>query len=485
MVMTGNGRVLRASGGANQFGAVTSANGQTLYTQAGEATQKMAAYGSPYAPGAATLASAQSSPMQSNLTNDVPLVSLGCNCGSKGAFKELGHGAETLPFDWMCTTLEGVLKFISTDFQGFFDFQTVSQHTVSGVNFTLYRSDCHSFWHDDLKDPAEVEKYRRRIQRFCGISANNGPVLFVRLAASTDEIEQVGRLSQQLTQRFGPRAMLLLILDLQGSNPPGACTVAGLDNLMLYFLPTSTGGYEKYGPAINAALAWAAGRPNALRQLPTLASASALAMPTNWGYYGMGGIPAFEESRPAQVHHLPAQSLEASSGVAAALVAKPNVSMHPASALPAGVSHPPQLHHAPLPAPSTRVGVASALAALGPLGNNGVAPARGDTGPPQIHWVPPQTPEHYPTLLGRHAAAPEGRDSGEKPSGTAEMDALQALAQPEPAHNDAHESEHEAPAHPSKARGKGRRSREVADVLERIGDTMEGVLGWFGRKARK
>lgn len=205
------------------------------------------------------------------------------------------------------------MKFISTDFQGFFDFQSVSDHNVSGVNFTLYRSYCHSFWHDDLNDPAEVEKYQRRIKRFNGISASNDPVLFVRMAASTDEIGQIDQLSSLLKQKFGPRAMLLHIIDLQGSNPAGPCRVAGLDDVLLYYLPTTSGGYEKYGPALNAALAWVAGEATNLKELENLGSACALAVPTRWGHYGMGGIPAFEDSRPLEVsqqHARPAEMVQ-------------------------------------------------------------------------------------------------------------------------------------------------------------------------------
>merc|ERR1719247_867106 len=52
----------------------------------------------------------------------IPLVSLGCSCGPKLSFKEIGRGAETLPFDWVRTRLSAVTHFLSSDFQGFFDF---------------------------------------------------------------------------------------------------------------------------------------------------------------------------------------------------------------------------------------------------------------------------------------------------------------------------------------------------------------------------
>merc|ERR1719401_534533 len=38
---------------------------------------------------------------QSIAKDDIQLVSLGCACAIKMAFKEMGRGAETLPFDWI------------------------------------------------------------------------------------------------------------------------------------------------------------------------------------------------------------------------------------------------------------------------------------------------------------------------------------------------------------------------------------------------
>jgi hypothetical protein len=146
---------------------------------------------------------------------EVSLVSLGCYCGPKLTFQRMGRGAETLPFDWIRTTHEGVLHFLTTDFEGFYDFLT--QKPVPGCTaMTMYRSHHHSFWHDDPTDPGMHERYERRFQRFRDIDASSRPVLFVRVAADAQaELAGAPDLAAELAARFGPRAALLLVLNFQ------------------------------------------------------------------------------------------------------------------------------------------------------------------------------------------------------------------------------------------------------------------------------
>ncbi|CAE7658640.1 ACP5 [Symbiodinium necroappetens] len=128
-------------------------------------------------------------------TEQIMLVSLGCFCGPKLSFKNIGRGAETLPFDWMRTRHEGLVHFLrngwdeSTGWNGFFEFN--SKKVVPGVSMTTYRSYYHSFWHDDPTDPGMHERYQRRISRFNNIDATSKPVLFVRTVPTTQELKVV------------------------------------------------------------------------------------------------------------------------------------------------------------------------------------------------------------------------------------------------------------------------------------------------------
>merc|ERR1712194_252783 len=93
--------------------------------------------------------------------------------------------------------------------------------------------------------------------------------------------------------QFGSQAVLLLLIDCQGSEALGPCTVGGLDNLLVHYL-NGANGTTKFCEPIKNALDWAARLPTRAVQLRDLAAAAAVAKPVTPGFYGMGGIPAFE-----------------------------------------------------------------------------------------------------------------------------------------------------------------------------------------------
>jgi len=229
----------------------------------------------------------------------IPLVSLGCSCGPKMAFDEMGRGSETLPLDWMCTTLEGVIGFLTTEFQGFYQFNSIEAATMpEGTNIKVFRGVNHSWWHDDPTNPATQEKYNRRISRLFSMKSVNEPILFVRVAATTDELPMVDTLARKLVEKFGPRAMLLIVIGGQLPNNVGPCIVSSIPNLMVYYMHGG-GGMNMYCPAIAAGLEWAAGKsPSNCQRLPDLRTAQSRATASHAGLFGMGGVPAFENIAP-------------------------------------------------------------------------------------------------------------------------------------------------------------------------------------------
>eukprot|EP00440_Ansanella_granifera_P052809 gb/GFBE01057259.1/.p1 GENE.gb/GFBE01057259.1/~~gb/GFBE01057259.1/.p1 ORF type:complete len:855 (+),score=207.07 gb/GFBE01057259.1/:1-2565(+) len=238
-------------------------------------------------------------------TEHIMLVSLGCFCGPKLSFKNIGRGAETLPFDWMRTRHKGLVHFLnnawdeSTDFNGFFDF--VSKKVVPGCNMTTYRSFYHSFWHDDPTDPGMHSRYKRRIARFNGIDAETKPVLFVRTIPTTEELKDVPELLELLMKRHGKQAYLLLIIDFQNT-AQGAALVEGISNLMVYYLSGSSHVDQDglpappYGGPVNLALDWIVGRSINAMQFTNMEKIIQCADPTEWGLNGLGGLYAFEQS---------------------------------------------------------------------------------------------------------------------------------------------------------------------------------------------
>ncbi|CAJ1395978.1 unnamed protein product [Effrenium voratum] len=236
-------------------------------------------------------------------TEGIMLVSLGCFCGPKLSFKNIGRGAETLPFDWMRTRHEGLVHFLQngwderTNFNGFFEF--TSKKVVPGCQMTTYRDYFHSFWHDDPTDPGMHERYKRRIKRFNSIDARSEAVLFVRTIPSTSELDQVPELLNLLMKRHGPQSILLLIIDFQHT-VSGAAVVQGMDNIMVHFLAGSKHVNQEglpappYGEAVNLALDWIVGRPVSVMQFDSWERIIRCADATDWGLGGLGGLYAFE-----------------------------------------------------------------------------------------------------------------------------------------------------------------------------------------------
>merc|ERR1711879_455765 len=105
-------------------------------------------------------------------------VSLGSYCATRASIDAVGLGAEFLPFDWIRTTLHGVIKFLRDDFEGYFQYST--KMPVSGTKMVMLRSSEHSFWHHDVDDPDVRAKLQRRIERLRSIKQLAKPIIFVR-----------------------------------------------------------------------------------------------------------------------------------------------------------------------------------------------------------------------------------------------------------------------------------------------------------------
>jgi hypothetical protein len=202
--------------------------------------------------------------------SNVRLVSLGCYCGPKLTFRKLKCDAETLPFDWIRTRIDGLLHFLTTDFDKFFHYDT---RQPSGM-MLMQRSYYHSFWHDDLTDPENVEKLKRRIERFQSIDANSDPVLFVRAVCADDEMQHIDKL-YQVIQQFGRNAKLLVLVDFQPEDQ--AVIIEDSKNMLLYKVSGAAhqvdNGGAPYVTPISAGIAWAqSGHVPDARSAPSLSA---------------------------------------------------------------------------------------------------------------------------------------------------------------------------------------------------------------------
>lgn len=164
-------------------------------------------------------------------------ISLGCTCQVSRALQALGVKRWTYPFDWVQSSMSGVIHLFRTDFE---DFLTCTTHKdASHINEKAIYSRARwggSFWHHDIEDPAVCDAFERRIQRLLGLLQDvpaSKPRVFVRTVCSTLELDQTIQLYEALRDSLPEcRIYLLLIIDLQETEEVIAVeSYAGLDVL--------------------------------------------------------------------------------------------------------------------------------------------------------------------------------------------------------------------------------------------------------------
>lgn len=205
-------------------------------------------------------------PRRDELLRRLHVVSLGSFCGVKFSIQRLGLGQAHLPFDWIRTTSAGIVHFLRTDFQDFYSVAT--QRQVRSAGMKMYRSERHSFWHDDIARPEAREKLQRRIQRFSSLRDDRNDLLFLRSCATTDELAGVEELHATLVERFGAgvgddgtkdhdgprcRRVLLAVLVTGQEDFQGPIMHDGLPGVVLYGQPT----YDDQTKPESDAFCWA------------------------------------------------------------------------------------------------------------------------------------------------------------------------------------------------------------------------------------
>merc|ERR1712110_880361 len=99
--------------------------------------------------------------------NECEFVSLGCFCATARALQALGLKRWAYPFDWLRSSLEGVVHCIETQFEDFLTFQDCQNvgayHVFTGARWGG------SFWHHNLEAPGTKEDFTRRIRRLFGL----------------------------------------------------------------------------------------------------------------------------------------------------------------------------------------------------------------------------------------------------------------------------------------------------------------------------
>lgn len=163
-------------------------------------------------------------------------VSLGCFCAASNALQLLGLKRSTYPFDWVRSSLEGIVHCVDMHFEDFLTYSTYQiqdQYVVFGG--TRWGG---SFWHHNIEVPMTRSDMSRRVSRFYGqgnVSACT-PRFFVRVVNSTKELESAVRLRETLCRALpeASEVYLLLIVDLQVADGLMGLSGADGDGMLFY-----------------------------------------------------------------------------------------------------------------------------------------------------------------------------------------------------------------------------------------------------------
>lgn len=159
----------------------------------------------------------------------VQVVSLGNSCATKLSIRRLGLDQETMPCDWIRSSMDGLLHWLKHDFKDFLSVEQRYDLWMGDCAMTIFRSHTHSFWHDDISAPACQEKLQRRIERFMGLATDSASrdsprkLLFVRTVATSAEVPQAETLYDLLKEQFqsqGRQVYLLIIVGDQAFKGP-------------------------------------------------------------------------------------------------------------------------------------------------------------------------------------------------------------------------------------------------------------------------
>ncbi len=130
--------------------------------------------------------------------NTAQIISLGGDCHTTIALRDLGFRKEAFPFDWVISTDHSVfIKILNEDFYNFLDENCFV--IVDGVPSRRNIYYVFDFPHDfDLSEDRKSEwasfkeKYERRIERFRALRLYQGKVFFIRTLWSqpTEEVQE-------------------------------------------------------------------------------------------------------------------------------------------------------------------------------------------------------------------------------------------------------------------------------------------------------
>jgi hypothetical protein len=152
-------------------------------------------------------------------------ISLGSNCFPANHLRDHDLHVRSFPFDWNVTLFESLYSLIENDFEGYFDLEKMEILTDDCVlnkkyGFHFYHQfDIKEWYNTDRGMKADtmglylstLEKYQRRVERFCHIMNSGLPVFLFRFEQINQE--QAQQLQSLLQRKFPQSNFTLICID--------------------------------------------------------------------------------------------------------------------------------------------------------------------------------------------------------------------------------------------------------------------------------
>jgi len=187
------------------------------------------------------LAFGLSAPAAESFIRNAEFVSLGCYCAVSEALLHLGLRQHAYPFDWIRSSMAGVIHCFETGFEDFLTYTEVREaHDLTCFAGARWGG---SFWHHDLEDASVQADFSRRAERILGLAdvPVGKPKVFVRLLNDSRELDWALRLRDALTRAFPTAPVyLLLIVDIQLFKGPKRLEGMAGEGLLVHFMDAAT-----------------------------------------------------------------------------------------------------------------------------------------------------------------------------------------------------------------------------------------------------
>lgn len=112
--------------------------------------------------------------------NEIEFVSIGGWCGTKMALTRNNIFAPSNPFDYVRSSIIGVIDCLENDFANFFPKEKIKQEKG------FYLSKCCEFQHEDFDNQETIDSFNRKITRFKEVLSKKTHVCFLRTVCLND-----------------------------------------------------------------------------------------------------------------------------------------------------------------------------------------------------------------------------------------------------------------------------------------------------------